>query len=219
MGDALERARAAAAHLKVFPLPPVVLLPGAAVPLHIFEARYRAMVEAALASDGVFAMAQVLPGEEGRLAGDPALEALVTVGVIAFHEKLDDGRYNLVLAGVTRARILRELPKTHAWREVEVELVEDPAFDGAEEGELRAAVLDLLARVPTEVGERLGAVVARAKGGALADVVTSAVVSDPATRWEVLTTLDVAERLTLVTGEVLDVVGRLKPQKPDGYLN
>ncbi len=219
MGDALDRVRTALPKLKVFPLPPAVLLPGSALPLHIFEARYRQMVEDALATDGVFAMAQVKPGEEGRLAHEPALEELLSVGVIAFHELLEDGRYDLVLAGVARARIVKEHARTKLYREVEAELVEDPHFAGPEEAELRGAVLDLLARVPIEVGERLGTVISRAQGGSLADVVAAAVISDAPTRYEILSTLDVAERLTVVTGEVLDVVGRLKPQKPDGFLN
>lgn len=220
MGDALDRVRGALKKLKVFPLPPAVLLPGSALPLHIFEARYRQMVEDALATDGVFAMAQVKPGEEGRLAHEPALEELLSVGVIAFHEVLEDGRFDLVLAGVARARIVEEHPRAgKLYREVHAELIEDPHFVGPEEGELRGAVMDLLARVPTEVGERLGTVVSRAQGGSLADAVAAAVISDAPTRYEILSTLDVGERLAVVTSEVLDVVGRLKPQKPDGLLN
>jgi Lon protease-like protein len=220
MGDALDRVRSALKKLKVFPLPPLVLLPGSALPLHIFEARYRQMVEDALATDGVFAMAQVKPGEEGRLAHEPVLEELLSVGVIAFHEVLEDGRFDLVLAGVARARLVKEHPRAgKLYREVEAELIEDPHFVGPEERELRGAVMDLLARVPIELGERLGTVVSRAQGGSLADVVAAAVISDAPTRYEILSTLDVGERLAVVTAEVLDVVGRLKPQKPDGLLN
>ena len=69
MTTTLDAARGAVKRLKVFPLPPVVLLPGSAAPLHIFEPRYRELVKAALESDGIFAMAQVLPGQEALLSG------------------------------------------------------------------------------------------------------------------------------------------------------
>jgi Lon protease-like protein len=103
--DALERVKAAAGRLKVFPLPSAVLLPGGIMPLHIFEPRYRAMLKDAMDTDSVFAMAQVVPGQERELAGKPELDAMLCVGVVSVHESLEDGRSNLVLTGVCRARI------------------------------------------------------------------------------------------------------------------
>lgn len=219
MLEPLERVRAALKRLKVFPLPSAVLLPGTAMPLHIFEKRYKDMVDDAVAGDGVFAMAQVLPGQEGRLAGKPDLEELLCAGVVTMHEALPEGRSNLVLIGVARARVLRELPQTKAYREVEAELVVDLAYEGPEEETLRAAVLELVARVPHEVGERVAHVAARVRGGALADVVASAVVGDAARRFELLSALDVQQRLRLVTEDVQEVVGRLKPLKRDEFMN
>ena len=75
----LERVHAAAGRLKVFPLPSLVLFPGTAVPLHIFELRYRAMVRDALASDSVFALAQVPAAALGELEGDPPLATTISV--------------------------------------------------------------------------------------------------------------------------------------------
>lgn len=219
MSDALERARVAVKRLKVFPLPPVVLLPGSAVPLHLFEARYRELAEHALATDGVFAMAQVLPGQEGQLAGAPQLEPMLCVGVIGFHEKLSDGRHNVVLIGVARARILRELPRSQLYREVEAELLEDPVHDFPEEELLRQALVELLARIPLEIAERLAQVTSRARGGALADVVAAGVMPDAARRFEVLNTLDVPGRLVAVTEELMMVIGGLRPRKSAGLLN
>ena len=215
----MDRVRAAAARLKVFPLPSVVLLPGTALPLHIFEARYRAMVEEALKTDGVFAMAQVVPGQEGLISGNPDLEPLVCAGVIGLHEQLDDGRFNLVLVGVGRARIVRELPRTHPWREVEAEVLTDGPGEQAEEQQLRQAVYELVARVPTGVGERLAQATARVHGGQLADVVGAAVFTDVIQRFELLSELDVTQRMRCVTDEVMDLVARLKPTRPDGLLN
>ena len=79
----------------------------------------------ALASDGLVAMAQVMPGQESLLAGSPQLEEMLCIGLIGMNEQLEDGRYNLVLVGVARARLRHEHPLTHLYREVEAELIED----------------------------------------------------------------------------------------------
>lgn len=218
MTTTLDAARAAVKKLKVFPLPPVVLLPGSAAPLHIFEPRYRELVKAALASDGLFAMAQVLPGQEALLAGAPKLEDIVCVGHIGPHEELPDGRYNLVLIGIARARLKRELPATALYREFEAELLEDTDVPGADEA-LRQAVVELVARVPTDVGQRVAQVASRATGGALADLVASTFLTDPQRRFQVLCELDVATRLEIVTEELLSLVGHIKPRKPDAFMN
>lgn len=219
MGEAIDRVRAAARRLKVFPLPSVVLLPGTVQPLHIFEQRYRDMVKAALESDGVFAMAQVLPGQEHRLTGSPELEPMLCAGVIGMHEQLEDGRYNLVLVGVARLRLVRELPQVATYREVEAELLEDPPVDSEEEVPLRQAVLELIARIPDEVGDKVATVTSRLHGGQLADVVAGTIFQEPAQRFEVLLQTDVRARLREVTDEVMQVVARLKPKKQEGLLN
>jgi len=92
----------------LFPLPNVVLLPRAVLPLHIFEERYKAMVADALLEDGQVAMALLRPGWEKNYHGRPAIEPVVCVGLILTHERLSDGRYNLLLQGQARARIVRE---------------------------------------------------------------------------------------------------------------
>ncbi|MFZ5444834.1 MAG: LON peptidase substrate-binding domain-containing protein [Myxococcota bacterium] len=206
--------------LKVFPLPPVVLLPGAAVPLHIFEPRYRELVKDALAQDSLFALAQVQPGQESLLqTGRPALEDIVCVGTISIHEPLEDGRSNLVLVGVARARLRSELPSTHLYREFEAELLEDGKLGADEDESLRRAVVELIARVPQQVGQRVAQVASRVSGGALADVVASTFMQDAAQRYEVLCELDPRARVELVTEELLSLVGHLKPTKPEGLLN
>lgn len=220
MTEALDRARRAVHRLKVFPLPPVVLLPGSAVPLHIFEPRYRAMVKAALETDGLFALAQVLPGQEALLqTGTPALEEVVCVGTITVHELLEDGRSNLVLVGLARARLLEELPSTQPWREFKAELLEDAALPPEADESLRRAVVELIARVPAQVGQRVAQIASRVSGGALADVVASTYMQDPAQRFEVLCELDPQARVDLVTEELLNLVGHIKPKKPEGLLN
>lgn len=104
--------------LSVFPLPGAVLFPRMHLPLHIFEPRYRSLVQHALASDQRIGMIQP------RTAGDPPLLYDVgCVGKIGHVEALDDGRYNIVLEGLSRFRVLREHQVTTPFRQVEAELI------------------------------------------------------------------------------------------------
>ena len=130
--------------VRLFPLPNVVLFPGVVQALHIFEPRYKQMVEEAIASDGLIAMAMVKP-EQLSTAGDrPALFDTVCIGKIMTHAELEDGRYNLLLAGVKRARILEEVHFELAFRKGRVELLEDeePAESADDLLALRQQVVD-----------------------------------------------------------------------------
>ena len=106
--------------LSIFPLPGAILFPGLALPLHIFEPRYRAMTSDALARDRRIAMIQPQRGGEGA----PLFE-IGCVGRIGQVEALEDGRYNLVLEGETRFRVLRELEVSTPFRQVEGEPIID----------------------------------------------------------------------------------------------
>ncbi len=108
----------------LFPLPNVVLLPRAILPLHIFEDRYRAMIADALTSSRQIAMALLRPGWEKDYHGRPEIEPIVCVGRILQHERLDDGRYNLLLQGVARAGVI-EIDDSLAYRRAMLEPVEE----------------------------------------------------------------------------------------------
>lgn len=110
---------------RLFPLPDLVMFPHVLQPLHIFEPRYRAMFEAALADDQLLAMAVLAPGWEKNYEGRPALQPFACLGRIATHQRLADGRYNLLLQGVRRVKLLHELPAKFTYREAEVEICED----------------------------------------------------------------------------------------------
>jgi Lon protease-like protein len=110
-----------AARLSIFPLPGAILFPGLQLPLHIFEPRYRALVSDALVKDRRIAMIQ--PQGPGEVA---PLFAIGCVGRIEEVEALDDGRYNIVLEGEARFRLLRELEVATPYRQVEGELLPDP---------------------------------------------------------------------------------------------
>jgi Lon protease-like protein len=134
--------------VRLFPLPDLVMFPHVVQPLHIFESRYREMLNAALDSDGLIAMSILAPGWEPDYDGRPTLLPHVCVGKVITHQRLDDGRYNLMLLGMRRGRIVSELPPTRSYREAEIELIDDvyPA-DGEEARDtLQAALAEAFRR-------------------------------------------------------------------------
>jgi Lon protease-like protein len=121
---------------RLFPLPNLVLFPHVVQPLHIFEPRYRELVADALAGDRLMALALLLPGWEEDYHRCPPIHPVVCLGRISQEERLPDGRYNLLLHGLVRARVGEELKTDKLYRSARVELLADvPAGPG--EGMLR----------------------------------------------------------------------------------
>ena len=110
----------AAQRLPIFPLSGAILFPGLQLPLHIFEPRYRELVSDALARDRRIGMIQPQSGGEAA-----PLFAIGCVGKIGEVEALEDGRYNIVLEGEARFRLLREIEVGTPYRQVEGELLSD----------------------------------------------------------------------------------------------
>lgn len=110
--------------ISIFPLAGAILLPGMQLPLHIFEPRYRALVGDSLARDRMIGMIQPKGG-----GATPPLFDIGCLGRIGDVEALDDGRYNIVLEGVQRFTLLRELDVTTAFRQVEAELWDEDEGD------------------------------------------------------------------------------------------
>ena len=108
--------------LSIFPLTGALLFPGLQLPLHIFEPRYRAMVSDSLVRDRRIAMIQ----PQGPHDGAP-LFSVGCVGKIGEVEAMEDGRFNVILEGIARFRLLRELDVTTPFRQVEGQLIEDDA--------------------------------------------------------------------------------------------
>ena len=117
--------------LPLFPLPNVVLFPNVFLPLHIFEPRYREMVADALASDRLIGMVLLRPGWDRDYEGRPPIYSIGCSGVLTHSERLPDGRYNLMLRGIERFRILEE---DHAlrYRRAVVEPLREQALDAAD---------------------------------------------------------------------------------------
>jgi Lon protease-like protein len=108
--------------IPMFPLPNVVLFPNVFLPLHIFEPRYRAMVRDALASDRIIGMALLRPGYEAEYAGRPPVYPIGCAGLITHADRLPDGRFNIVLRGLEKFRILSESHE-QSYRVAQVETI------------------------------------------------------------------------------------------------
>ncbi|HLG59620.1 MAG TPA: LON peptidase substrate-binding domain-containing protein [Vicinamibacterales bacterium] len=96
------------AEIPLFPLPEVVLFPGVPRPLLIFEPRYREMVADALKGNRIIGMVLLRPGFEKDYEGRPPIYGIGCAGVIEDYEQLPDGRYGILLRGLTTFRVLSE---------------------------------------------------------------------------------------------------------------
>ncbi len=151
--------------MPIFPLSNVVLFPRLHCPLRIFEQRYRDMTAYALAGDQRLGMVTVRPEAVDQMSGDPAIYEIGCAGVITEHQRLPDGRYNIVLLGTHRFRVVSEAPRPadRTFRMAETELLAEQDADDDESRlpELRSRVIALasefISRANPEHGERFAA--------------------------------------------------------------
>jgi Lon protease-like protein len=120
---------------RLFPLPNLVLFPSVIQPLHIFEPRYRQMMADALEDDRLLALVLLRPGWEEDYHLRPPVHEVACLGRITNEQRLADGRYNLLLHGLGRVRILEEAAEDRPYRVARVELLRDQ--NAAEKDELR----------------------------------------------------------------------------------
>lgn len=111
--------------VRLFPLPNLVLFPHVVQGLHIFEPRYRQLMADSLGGDHTFALALLAPGWEDDYDGRPPIQEIACLGRIGWHEKLPDGRFNLRLRGLSRVRLVEELPADRLYRVARAELIPD----------------------------------------------------------------------------------------------
>ena len=110
---------------RLFPLPNLVMFPNVIQPLHIFEPRYRDLLEEALATDRLIAMSVLREGWEGDYEGRPPVHSTACLCRVATHQRTEQGTYNLLVLGLRRIRIVRELPALKRFREVQASIIED----------------------------------------------------------------------------------------------
>lgn len=199
----IERVSAELSRLPIFPLPGMALLPGAQIPLHVFEPRYRRLVRDCSRGAGVLGLACIPEGEEGVAdpMRKPRILPVLGAGVLARVERLPDGRSNIVVRGVLRARIEREHEATEPYRLVDaIALVDETGdADAARAESLRRLVFALCTAQRTPASAALAQIAGRATlPGELADVVAGAAIEDPFERQTILETLSVSRRLLRV---------------------
>jgi len=142
------------ARIPLFPLAGAILLPRAQLPLHIFEPRYRDMVRDALAGPGRIGMIQPKPGAHDFEAAEPVdLFHTGCLGEIVAAEELDDGRFNIVLHGSNRFRLIAERDLGTAYRQADVDLA---AFDDDEPPALALVQRAEVEREARRFGDALG---------------------------------------------------------------
>jgi Lon protease-like protein len=129
--------------LPLFPLASPALFPSCVAPLHVFEARYRALTADALAGERRIGMATVRPEALADMPGDPPLFSIGCAGSIVEHQRLADGRYLILLQATARFRIEHEpsRPRERLYRVAQVELLEESPGDRALAAASRAGVV------------------------------------------------------------------------------
>jgi Lon protease-like protein len=124
--DPLEELRGFPRVIPVFPLSGVVLFPGALLPLHIFEPRYREMVRDVVAGDGLVSLGLLLPCGSAEYEQKPPFHPTVCVGKVVHHESLDADRFNIALLGLSAAHAVAA-DGARPYRVAELELLADRA--------------------------------------------------------------------------------------------
>jgi Lon protease-like protein len=204
---------------RLFPLPNLVMFPHVIQPLHVFEPRYREMTGDALAGDRLIAMVLLRPGWEADYEGSPAVHAVGCLGKIVADQRLDGGRYRLMLRGLRRVRLLSEVPTGRLYRTARVEVLHDAgALAPAEAAALRRRLGEQLPRwVPAEAAvlEQFRKLLdSDLSAGALCDVLGFALPLDVALKQELLEELDVAERARRLVAMLREQAPAAEPAGP-----
>lgn len=207
--------------LPIFPLPNCVLLPGGILPLHVFEPRYRDLTRDCLEGHHFMAIARLKPGYESSYYGRPPVYERCGVGQIICSDELPDGRFALLLRGVARVEIARELPADRTYRQVEARRLDDMSVDPDEARDHHHKLItlcDRLAEVIDSGGPQLRDL---ARGfrtpGECADAVAAALIMDADARQELLEACDPMVRLQRTLGHVSHLLCQLAPC--DGSVN
>lgn len=192
--------------ISIFPLGGALLFPRMHLPLHIFEPRYRALVSDAMARDRRVGMIQPKPIKDGVDAVAPLFD-MGCVGRIAHVEALDDGRYNIVLEGVSRFRLVRELDVSTPFRQIEAKLE-----DADEAGVLASVQRADLERESREFADAQGYsvdwdAVARLDDEALVNGIAQIAPFDAAAKQALLEAASLADRAELIV-QLMQFFGR-----------
>lgn len=189
----------------------VVLFPHLPLPLHIFEERYKAMINVCIEDDAPFGVVLFTGGQE-TAASIQKVGVLARVSAV---ERLDDGRMNILTRGEVRFRISRFTAKAPAWR-AEVDLVDDvresDAVAASLAAELGALYLDTYRKGLELTGEQPGKIELPTSASELSFVVPYVLDMEAEAKQELLETTSVRGRLRTLIGYLKEANARLALQ-------
>jgi uncharacterized protein len=201
--------------LPIFPLPQTTLFPGALMPLHVFEPRYRELTRDVLADNQLMAVARLKPGFEANYEGRPPVFEVCGVGRVIEHKERPDGRFDLTLSGVARVRIVSEHPPDRLYRAVRAELLLDtpaePALVVALEAQITTLWRALGPHLPEGVRDLRELTRDAADAGVYADRLAATLVGDPDVSQALLTETDPTERLRILVERLQELADTLAP--------
>ena len=203
------------AALPIFPLPNVVLFPGALLPLHVFEGRYRELVREVLAGRKLIGIVRLKPGFEEDYDGRPPVFDVCGVGAVIDSVEQADGCFDITLRGLARARILEELPPKRAFREVRLEELSDGFSDVSVTSAWQRKLISLWSGLAPHLPESVRDLRTLTRGaegaGAFADRMAAALVGDPESSQRLLAETDPTERLRLLAEKLQHVHDSVAP--------
>jgi Lon protease-like protein len=204
--------------LPIFPLPETQLFPGSALPLHIFEPRYRQMLADCMRTNRLVGIVMLT----GRNDADelPAIHEIGGLGLITDHRALPDGRSAIVLEGRGRVR-LRELPFTPPYRTAAAELLRDldTGVSNEERTSMHTAAASFLQALRKHGGHVSFALPAGMSVAEECDRFAAHLVGDARDRQRVLETLDPRVRVRVVTGHLVAQLAMMAPRGPRSAAN
>ncbi len=190
-------------HLPLFPLPNVVLFPRTHLPLHVFEPRYRAMMDHAMEGDRRLGICHLREGYESEYFGSPAVFRIMTAARILYADKLDDGRWNILVEGIERVELKEELaPDPFRVGRVEPIAEEIPANERETTNEWMRRVAEAAETIADHLtnGKRVlsNLVNTHQHPAVVGDIVASALVMESYARQSILEEPNILRRLRLI---------------------
>ncbi|MEW6279197.1 MAG: LON peptidase substrate-binding domain-containing protein [Candidatus Eremiobacterota bacterium] len=195
--------------LPLFPLPNAVMFPGTRLPLHVFEPRYRQMVQDVSAGEQLIGVVLLKPGWERNYFESPEVFPVACLGKLEQMQRLPDGRYNIRLVGLSRVRLGREVKKS-PYRTCEVSLLED-RLQGPQVVNVQhhldqtLQIFDGLLRSLAEFPGHVLLTRRNLRPGVLLDLLGSNLPLDPFQKQQLLEAVDVEERAARMV-ELLQVL-------------
>lgn len=196
--------------LPLFPLPNAVMFPGTRHPLHVFEPRYRQMVQDVVAGEKLMGVVLLKEGWERNYFESPEVYQVACLCKLERVERLPDGRFNIRLQGLSRVRLGREV-KSSPYRVCEVQLLQD-SLSPVSTPSLQEALgetLQIFDKLLRELAEFPGEVLLSKRHsdpGQLLDLLAAHLpLLQPVQKQSLLERVDVAERARVLVGLLREV--------------